>query len=135
MDYLSIRAADDSLRALFVHKGRRVSRNYVYDSVCDNAERLGLHNPDGLLIKKFTPHCTRHWFTTHLSRARMSREHLQALRGDVVKDAVDIYTHIDLERLRGDYLDKIPELKPALLCPVAVVDIRQPGRQTLLAAY
>lgn len=135
MDYLSTRAPDDSLKALFVHKGRRVSRNYVYKLVCDNAKRLSLHYPNGLLIKKFTPHCCRHWFTTHLIRARMSREHLQVLRGDVVKDAIDIYTHVDLEGLRVDYLDKIPLLKPALLCPAAVVDLRQPGRQTVLAVY
>ena len=51
-DNLSTRATDDSLRALFVHKGRRVSRNYVYNIVRNNAERLGFHNPDGLLIEK-----------------------------------------------------------------------------------
>jgi integrase/recombinase XerD len=135
MDYLSTRAPDDTLGALFVHKGRRVSRNYVYNLVCDNAKRLSLHNPNGLLIKKFTPHCCRHWFTTHLIRARMSREHLQVLRGDVVKDAVDIYTHVDLEGLRVDFLDKIPQLGPAMLCPAATVDLRQPGRQTVLAVY
>ena len=135
MDYLSTRAADDSIRALFVHNGRRVSRNYVYDSVCDNAERVGLHNPDGPLIEKLTPHCGRHWFTTHLRRAGMSREFRQALRGDVVKDAVDIYDHIDLEELRGDYLDKIPQLKTAMLCPAAVGDIPTPGRQTVLGVY
>lgn len=135
MDYLSTRAAVDSIRALFVHNGRRVSRNYVYDSVCNNAERVGLHNPDGPLIEKLTPHCGRHWFTTHLRRAGMSREFRQALRGDVVKDAVDIYDHIDLEELRGDYLDKIPQLKTAMLCPAAVEDIQTPGRQTVLGVY
>ena len=118
-----------------MHKGRRVSRNYVYNSVCNNAERLGLHDPDGLLIEKFTPHCCRHWFTTHLRRAGMSREFRQALRGDVVKDAVDIYDHIDLEELRGDYLDKVPQLKPALLCQAADVNIRKPGRQTVFGEY
>lgn len=125
--------------ALFVSEtqrgGNRIGRNFVYRIVCNNAERVGLHNPDGPLIEKFTPHCGRHWFTTHLRRAGMSREFRQALRGDVVKDAVDIYDHIDLEELRGDYLDKIPQLKPALLCPTAVEDLRQPGRQTVLGVY
>jgi len=113
--------------ALFVSNTQRgvyrVSRNYVYRSVCENALRLGLHDPDKLLIDKFTPHCCRHWFTTHLSRAGMSRQHLQALRGDVVKDAVDIYDHIDLDGLRGDYLDKIPQLKLARVCPLASSDL------------
>jgi len=65
----------------------------------------------------------------------MSREFRQALRGDVVKDAVDIYDHIDLEELRGDYLDKVPQLRPALLCQADDVDIPKPGRQTVLGMY
>ena len=65
----------------------------------------------------------------------MSREFRQALRGDVVKDDVDIYDHIDLEELRGDYLDKVPLLKPALLCQATDVDIRKPCRQTVLGIY
>lgn len=125
--------------ALFVSEtqrgGNRIGRNFVYRTVCDNAERVGLHNPDGPLIEKLTPHCGRHWFTTHLRRAGMSREFRQALRGDVVKDAVDIYDHIDLDELRGDYLDKIPQLKTAMLCPAAVEDIPTPGRQTVLGVY
>ena len=35
-----------------MHKGRRVSRNYVYNIEHNNAEWLGFHNPDGLLIEK-----------------------------------------------------------------------------------
>ncbi len=130
---------DTSSPALFVSDtqrgGFRIHRNYVYRTVCNNAHRLGFHDPNKLLIEKFTPHCCRHFFTTHLRRAGMSREHLQALRGDVVKDAVDIYDHIDLEELRVDYLDKMPLLKPALLCPAAVMELRQPGRQTVLEMY
>jgi integrase/recombinase XerD len=85
----------------------RISRNFVYYTVTNNALRLGIHDPDGLLIEKFTPHCCQHWFTTHLRRAGMSREFRQALRRDVIKDAVDIYDHINLEELRRDYLDRI----------------------------
>ena len=65
----------------------------------------------------------------------MSREFRQALRGDVVKDAVDIYDHIDLEELRRDYLDKIPQLKLALFCPDGVRDSKQAGRQTILQSF
>jgi integrase/recombinase XerD len=136
--YLEIRP-DNSESALFISNGqrgdKRISRNFVYNTVTQNAQRLGFHNPDGLLIEKFTPHCCRHWFTTHLRRAGMSREFRQALRGDVVKDAVDIYDHIDLEELRRDYLDKIPQLKPALLCPDVDRDSRQAGRQTILQSF
>jgi integrase/recombinase XerD len=136
--YLEIRFDYIDL-ALFISNsqrgGQRISRNFVYNTVTQNAQRLGFHNPDGLLIEKFTPHCCRHWFTTHLRRAGMSREFRQALRGDVVKDAVDIYDHIDLEELRKDYLDKIPQLKPALLCPDVDQDSKQAGRQTILQSF
>ena len=133
--YLEIRF-DYLDSALFISNsqrgGQRISRNFAYKAVTQNAQRLGFHNPDGPLIEKFTPHCCRHWFTTHLRRAGMSREFRQALRGDVVKDAVDIYDHIDLEELRRDYLDKIPQLKPALLCLDADRESKQAGRQTIL---
>jgi integrase/recombinase XerD len=134
--YLEMRP-DNSESALFISNGQRgdqrISRNFVYNTVTQNAQRLGFHNPDGLLIEKFTPHCCRHWFTTHLRRAGMSREFMQAMRGDVIKDAVDIYDHIDLEELRRDYLDKIPQLKPALLCPDR--DSREAGRQSILQSF
>ena len=104
--------------ALFLSKhGKRLNRNSVYDLVTRNAQRLGFHNPDGRLIEKFTPHCCRHWFTTYLLRAGMSRENLQALRGDVVTSAVDIYNHINYDLLRADYLERVPHLKEAMLYP------------------
>jgi integrase/recombinase XerD len=136
--YLEIRP-DNSESAFFISNGqrggRRISRNFVYKTVTQNAQRLGFHNPDGPLIEKFTPHCCRHWFTTHLRRVGMSREFRQALRGDVIKDAVDIYDHIDLEELRTDYLDKVPQLKHALFCPDVDRDSRQTGRQTILQSF
>lgn len=124
--------------ALFIKKTQRqhtrIHRNFVYKVVCSNAEKIGLHDPAGPLIKKFTPHCCRHWFTTNLRRAGMSREFRQALRGDMVKDAVDIYDHIDHEELRTDYLDKIPQLKDALSQP-GRSDHQLTGRQTNLFSF
>jgi integrase/recombinase XerD len=58
----------------------------------------------------FSPHCCRHWFTTHLRRAGMKREFIQELRGDRRRDAIDIYDHIDKEELREAYLAYIPQL-------------------------
>ena len=40
----------------------------------------------------------------------MSREMIQELRGDVRKEAIDIYYHIDEEQLRRTYLQCIPQL-------------------------
>lgn len=98
--------------ALFINNlGGRLNRNGVYLAVTRPAERIGLHNPDSDRMEDhFSPHCCRHWFTTHLRRAGMSREFIQELRGDVRKEAIDIYDHIDKKELRESYLAHIPQL-------------------------
>ncbi|MFA5313794.1 MAG: tyrosine-type recombinase/integrase [Methanomassiliicoccales archaeon] len=99
-------------KALFVSQsGGRLNKNHVYDIVVKHAQQVGLHNPNSeRLDDHFTPHCCRHWFTTHLRRAGMQREHIQELRGDSRPDAIDIYYHIDPEDLRLAYLAFIPKL-------------------------
>lgn len=86
-------------------------RNGVYLAVTKPAERLGLSNPSSPRSEdQFSPHCCRHWFTTHLRRSGMTREFIQELRGDVRKEAIDIYDHIDKKELRESYLAYIPQL-------------------------
>jgi integrase/recombinase XerD len=58
----------------------------------------------------FSPHCARHWNTTHLLRAGMKREYVQWLRGDAIKEAVDIYFHVDPKDVQEAYLASIPQL-------------------------
>jgi integrase/recombinase XerD len=71
----------------------------------------GLHDPAAVDMEShFSTHCTRHWFTTHLRRAGMPREFIQELRGDVRREAIDIYDHIYKEELRESYLAHIPQL-------------------------
>ena len=98
--------------ALFINNlGTRLNRNGVYLAVTRPAERLGLHNPNSDRMEDhFSPHCCRHWFTTHLRRAGMAREFIQELRGDVRKEAMDIYDHIDKKELRESYLAHVPQL-------------------------
>jgi integrase/recombinase XerD len=98
--------------ALFIsNKGGRLNRNGVYLAVTRPAEKIGLHNPNSDRMEDhFSPHCCRHWFTTHLRRAGMSREFIQELRGDVRKEAIDIYDHIDKKELRESYLAHVPQL-------------------------
>ena len=75
------------------------------------ATQVGLHDPNSDRMEDhFSPHCCRHWFTTHLRRADMPREFIQELRGDVWKEAIDIYDHIDRKELRESYLAHIPQL-------------------------
>jgi integrase/recombinase XerD len=98
--------------ALFLSTwGLRASRNDIYLAVTKAAERVGLHNPKSERMEDhFSPHCCRHFFTTHLRRAGMRREFIQELRGDSRKEAIDIYDHIDLKELKEAYLAAIPQL-------------------------
>ena len=102
----------ENVKALFVgEKGERLQRHGVGDVVTKYAERVGLHDPKSKRIEDhFTPHCCRHWFTTHLRRNGLRREYLKELRGDTRKEAVDIYDHIDKKELRRAYLAAIPLL-------------------------
>jgi len=82
--------------ALFLSKwANRITRTDVYEAVTKAAERVGLHNPESDRMEDhFSPHCCRHWFTTHLRRAGMRRE----------------FIHIDLKELKEAYLACIPPL-------------------------
>ena len=99
-------------RALFVgEQGKRIGRNIVYGLVTRHAERFGFHDPGSdCLEDHFSPHCFRHWFTTHLRRSGLSREFLKELRGDSRGEAIDIYDHIGLDELRQAYLAAMPRL-------------------------
>lgn len=98
--------------ALFLgYDGTRLKGAGVSDCVAAAAERVGLHDPSAKnLEERFTPHCCRHWFTTHLLRADMKREYVQWLRGDHDGAAYMIYFHIDPEDVRKSYLAHIPQL-------------------------
>jgi integrase/recombinase XerD len=112
-EWLRIRSTmDPETKALFVGEGgKRLQRNGVYSAVTKWAQRVGLHDPASSRMEDhFTPHCCRHWFTTHLRRAGMPKEFIQELRGDKRRDAIDIYDHIDREELRRAYLAYIPRL-------------------------
>lgn len=100
-------------RALFINSvQKRVTRTDVYDSVVRWAEKAGYHNPKSKRKEKhFSPHCFRHWFTTHLIRNGMPRDYVKELRGDSRREAIDIYNHIDFGNLKESYLAKIPTLR------------------------
>lgn len=75
------------------------------------AVRACLHDSESPDMEDhFSAHSCRHWFTTHLRRAGMTREFIQELRGDVRREAIDIYDHIDKEELRRSYLAHMPQL-------------------------
>jgi integrase/recombinase XerD len=98
--------------ALFLSQwGRRVDNSLVSGIVAHHAERVGLNDPKSLKLEDhFTPHCCRHWFTTHLIRSGMPRDFVKELRGDARREAIDIYNHIDKKELKESYLAHIPQL-------------------------
>jgi integrase/recombinase XerD len=102
--------SDDA--ALFISKiGSRMTKRTIEKLTERHSERVGLHNPKAdKLEDRFTPHCCRHWFVTHLLRAGMSRDFVKELRGDTRSEAIDIYNHIDKKELRESYLAHIPQL-------------------------
>ena len=112
--WLTIRAEENrkNSQALFLNQeGDRMQRSGVSEVVYKAATRVGLHNPASERMEEhFSPHCCRHWFTTHLRRAGMRREFIQELRGDARREAIDIYDHIDLTELKEAYLACIPQL-------------------------
>jgi len=91
-------------------QGTRIIKRNIEELIEGHAERVGLHNPGGKLEDRFTPHCCRHWFVTHLLRAGMSRDFVKELRGDTRGEAIDIYNHIDKKELKESYLAHIPQL-------------------------
>jgi len=112
--YVSVRddLAKPDEKALFInYYGERMRRRAIEDMVSKYAQRLNLHNPTtNDLEERFTPHCCRHWFTTHLRRAGMPREHIKELRGDSRTETMDVYMRIDEKELRESYLSYVPKL-------------------------
>jgi integrase/recombinase XerD len=99
-------------RALFIDRyGNRISLDAINLLFKKHAISAGLHDPDSdRLQERLSPHSCRHWFTTRLFEAGCPREYIQELRGDVGRDAIDIYTHIDKKKLQQAYEDCIPKL-------------------------
>ena len=90
---------------------RRISPRGVDFVVRRAAISAGLNDQSSPRMEDhFSPHCCRHWFTTHLLRNGMPREYVKELRGDARTEAIDIYNHIDREDLRRRYLACIPQL-------------------------
>jgi len=101
------------MQALFVIpvNCHRINHSFVTRIIERNAARIGLHDEkSGDLSKRFTPHCCRHWFTTHMRKGGMPREYIKELRGDTRGETIDIYDHIDMEELKAAYLECVPKL-------------------------
>ncbi len=97
--------------ALFIGIRGRLGPGGVDKIIKEGAFKTGLWDKNSENLEDhFSAHCCRHWNTTELLRAGMRREYVQWLRGDAIKDAVDIYYHILPEDVKKSYLACIPQL-------------------------
>jgi integrase/recombinase XerD len=110
--WLASRPNVNSGSPLFIStRKQRISLREVEALTKKHASRVGLHNQNSeKLADRFTPHCCRHWLVTHLLRAGMSRDHVKWIRGDAMKESIDIYYHIDSEDVRKSYMAYVPQL-------------------------
>lgn len=105
------RAAEGETACFVGATGTRLKRSGIYNVVTDEAEHVGLHDPDSDdPAETFGPHHYRHWFTSVLLNNGCPREYVKELRGDRRQDAVDLYHHIDKTELRRAYLAAMPRL-------------------------
>jgi integrase/recombinase XerD len=98
--------------ALFISTwGAPIDRGAIQHIVHEAALRAGLYDINSdRLEDHFSVHSCRHFFTTQLYEAGMSREHIMWLRGDAPLSAFDGYLHLDPEKVRQAYLTYIPQL-------------------------
>ncbi len=77
-----------------------------------HATRGGLHIPgDDRPENQFGAHRCRHWFTSILDEADTKREYIQFLLGDIGgSEAIDIYIHPKLKKIKESYMACIPQL-------------------------
>lgn len=113
--WLTVRAerhCEEKCKALFISNwGRRLQKDRIGDIFREAAIRVGIHDVGSDRMEDhFSAHCGRHFFTTCLSDAGMKREYIQWLRGDAIRDAIDIYYHIKPSNVRESYLAHIPQL-------------------------
>jgi integrase/recombinase XerD len=112
--WLAVREARcrNGTRALFISSwGEPIDRGAIHYIVRQGATRAGLHDESSSRLEDhFSAHCCRHFFTTQLYKAGMSREHIMWLRGDAPLSAFDGYLHLNPEDVRRSYLAHIPQL-------------------------
>ena len=92
-------------RALFLNKrGKRISRQSVWEIVKTAGERVGITKP-------LHPHTLRHSFATHLIQGGADVRTVQELLGHASVTTTQIYTHVSPEALIETYLTAHPRAR------------------------
>jgi integrase/recombinase XerD len=126
--YLEARGAHRS-GALFVsRKGKRMSRNTIY-------ERVRTHARKARIQKKVSPHRLRHAFATHLVRNGVNLMTIRDLLGHRQITSTQIYLHMTAQDLReaadrhpiGALVDTIKDLLPDVRLRFQTPPMRRTG--------
>ncbi|MBP2029382.1 integrase [Methanohalophilus levihalophilus] len=111
LEYWNDYAKNTSYLWLNKYYNNKMNKDRVNEIIGLHAEKLGYHDPNGPLENRVTAHCFRHFYTTELYKAGMDPEFIKYLRGDSLeKESWQIYNHINPQRVRDDYLNRIPAL-------------------------
>ena len=98
---------------LFVSiQGNRVGRERLRRTIREAAVDTGvMQEGETRFERKFTPHTFRTVFTTLMRRQGMDDRILQYIRGDSESETMDIYTRVDREEVKEQYLGCIKSLQ------------------------
>lgn len=101
-----VRGQDESGYLFVSIRGGRVSREMVRRAVRAAAIDQGIVEEEASKFhEKFTPHTFRNVFTTLMRRQGMDDRILQFTRGDSPSWTIDLYTKIDRQEVKEQYLE------------------------------
>jgi integrase/recombinase XerD len=90
--------------AVFLNvKGKRITRQGVYDIVAKYGNKVGIAN--------LHPHSLRHSYASHLLEGGADLRSIQQLLGHADISTTQIYTHVNRTHLREEYLSTHPRAK------------------------
>ena len=106
-----IRGRSESEYLFISIRGDRVSREMVRRAVENAAIEQGVVDETASEFhEKFTPHTFRTVFTTLMRRQGMDDRILQYIRGDSPSSTIDLYTKIDPQEVKEQYLEYMKSL-------------------------
>jgi len=109
--YRLVRPDNDSEYLFLSVRGNRVNTTQVQRAVRDAAvEASVMDEGETRFHRKFTPHTFRTVFTTLMRNQGMKDHILQHIRGDANNRTMDVYTRVDRDDARQEYLKCIKSL-------------------------
>jgi integrase/recombinase XerD len=109
--YRLVRPDNDSEYLFLSVRGNRVQSTQVQRAVRDAAVKAGVMDEgETRFHRKFTPHTFRTVFTTLMRNEGMKDHILQHIRGDANNRTMDVYTRVDRNDARQEYLECIKSL-------------------------